>query len=89
LVRPNWSSPWEPAPLETFTIRGCSLRRARLSRRRLTALAQAARPDAGPQLGAQLAVLVDGMYTSAAHLGPAGPAAAGPALADALLRHLR
>jgi AcrR family transcriptional regulator len=57
--------------------------------RRLTDLAQAARPGAGPQLGAQLAVLVDGMYTSAAHLGPDGPAATGPALVDALLRARR
>jgi AcrR family transcriptional regulator len=57
--------------------------------RRLTDLAQAARPDAGPQLGAQLAVLADGMYTSAAHLGPDGPAATGPALVDALLRDRR
>lgn len=54
--------------------------------RRLTDLARAARPDAGPELGAQLAVLVDGMYTSAAHLGPNGPAATGPALAEVLLR---
>jgi AcrR family transcriptional regulator len=53
---------------------------------RLTDLARAAHPDAGEQLGDQLAVLVDGMYTSAAHLGPDGPAAAGPALAAALLR---
>jgi AcrR family transcriptional regulator len=57
--------------------------------RRLTDLAQATRPDAGPQLGAQLAVLADGMYTSAAHLGPDGPAATGPALVDALLRDRR
>jgi hypothetical protein len=49
--------------------------------RRLTHLARAARPDAG----AQLALLVDGMYTSAAHLGADGPAATGPTLADALL----
>ena len=41
---------------------------------------------AGEELGARLALLIDGMYTSAAHLGPDGPAAAGPALADALLR---
>jgi AcrR family transcriptional regulator len=54
--------------------------------RRLSDLAVGARPDAGPRLGAQLAVLIDGMYTSAAHLGPHGPAATGPALADALLR---
>jgi AcrR family transcriptional regulator len=57
--------------------------------RRLTDLARAARPDTGPELGAQLAVLIDGMYTSAAHLGPTGPAATGPALADALLREHR
>jgi AcrR family transcriptional regulator len=55
-------------------------------RQRLTDLATAAHPDAGAQLGDQLAVLVDGMYTSAAHLGPDGPAGAGPDLADALLR---
>jgi AcrR family transcriptional regulator len=54
--------------------------------RRLTDLATAAHADAGAQLGDQLAVLVDGMYTSAAHLGPNGPAAAGPDLADTLLR---
>ena len=38
----------------------------------------------GESLGSQLAVLVDGAYTSAAHLGPDGPAAAGLRLA----RHL-
>jgi hypothetical protein len=53
--------------------------------RRLTNLAALARPDVGPRLGAQLAVLIDGMYTSAAHLGPHGLAATGPELADALL----
>lgn len=45
--------------------------------RRLAALA-------GEPVGAQLAVLIDGAYTHAAHLGPHGPAAAGLALA----RHL-
>ena len=40
---------------------------------------------AGPERGAQLALVIDGMYTSAAHLGPGGPAAGGVALADALL----
>jgi AcrR family transcriptional regulator len=53
--------------------------------RRLTALAEAVRPGRGQELGARLALLVDGMYTSAAHLGPGGPAAAGPAFAAALL----
>jgi AcrR family transcriptional regulator len=48
---------------------------------------QLARGDGGPgagggagdggTLGAQLAMLIDGAYTSAAHLGPDGPAAAG------------
>ena len=37
------------------------------------------RPGEGDQLGDQLALLIDGMYTSAAHLGPAGPRAAAPA----------
>ncbi len=39
----------------------------------------------GTELGRQLAVLVDGAYTSAAHLGPDGPAAAGLALARQLI----
>ena len=43
----------------------------------------------GPERGAQLALIVDGMYTSAAHLGPDGPAASGLALAEALLRGAR
>jgi AcrR family transcriptional regulator len=40
---------------------------------------------AGATLGGQLALLIDGMYTSAAHLGAGGPAAGGSALAAALL----
>jgi hypothetical protein len=40
----------------------------------------------GESLGSQLAVLIDGAYTSAAHLGPDGPAAAGLGLARALVR---
>lgn len=40
----------------------------------------------GTELGRQLAVLVDGAYTSAAHLGPDGPAAAGLKLARTLVR---
>lgn len=55
--------------------------------RRLTELAVALTRDeaAGTSLGRRLAVLVDGAYTSAAHLGPAGPAADGLALARALV----
>jgi AcrR family transcriptional regulator len=52
---------------------------------RLRNLALAVSPTSGEQLGARLALIVDGMYTSAAHLGPDGPAAAGPGLAEALL----
>jgi len=40
----------------------------------------------GESLGCQLAVLIDGAYTSAAHLGPDGPAATGLGLARHLVR---
>jgi AcrR family transcriptional regulator len=40
----------------------------------------------GDRLGHQLAVVVDGVYTSAAHLGPDGPAREGLALARQLAR---
>lgn len=52
---------------------------------RLTALVTSIRPASGHELGDQLALLIDGIYTNAAHLGVTGPAAAGPALALALL----
>jgi len=53
-------------------------------RERLVALAAQLRPGpSGTALGEQLAVLVDGMYTNAAHLGAAGPAAAGADLPNA------
>lgn len=42
-------------------------------------------PDAAAALAGQLATLLDGAYTNAAHLGPAGPAAAGLALAHQLV----
>lgn len=58
-------------------------------RDRLTRLAARLDPDAGPALGGQLAVLVDGAYTSAAHLGPDGPAADGLRLARDLGRERR
>jgi AcrR family transcriptional regulator len=49
------------------------------------ALRHTGRTDAGAALGQQLAVLVDGAYTNAAHLGPSGPARAGLTLARALV----
>ncbi len=52
---------------------------------RLQALAEQLRPGSGAVLGAQLAVVLDGMYTNAAHLGADGPAAAVPELVDSLL----
>lgn len=54
-------------------------------RRRLVALAERVRPGAGETLGAQLALVIDGMYTNAAHLGAEGPAASGPALVAQIL----
>ena len=53
--------------------------------RRLVGLAERVQPGAGETLGAQLALLIDGMYVNAAHLGADGPAASGPALAQRIL----
>lgn len=53
--------------------------------RRLVALAERVRPGSGDILGAQLALLIDGMYVNAAHLGADGPVASGPALARQIL----
>ena len=53
---------------------------------RLTRLATQLDRARGPALGGQLAVLVDGAYTSAAHLGAGGPAADGLRLARDLVR---
>jgi len=56
-------------------------------RDRLIALGQAlVGGAAGPALGEEIALVVDGMYVSAAHLGPDGPAARGPALVETLLQ---
>lgn len=52
----------------------------RLARRLLSSNASAAE-----RLASQLAVLIDGAYTSAAHLGPSGPAASGLDLARQLV----
>jgi hypothetical protein len=56
---------------------------------RLVGLGERIAHGRGDELGAQLALLVDGMYVNAAHLGPGGPAAAGPALAAALVETAR
>jgi AcrR family transcriptional regulator len=56
---------------------------------RLVGLAERVSSGRGALLGAQLALVVDGMYVNAAHLGPGGPAAAGPALAAALVEGCR
>jgi AcrR family transcriptional regulator len=61
--------------------------RAELARR-LVELSTAVSPSRGPQVGRELAVLIDGVYTSAAHLGPDGPAAAGLQLARRLVAEL-
>jgi AcrR family transcriptional regulator len=50
-----------------------------------TELAEELTPERGPILGAQLAVVIDGCYTSATHLGPDGPAADGLVLARRLI----
>jgi AcrR family transcriptional regulator len=55
-------------------------------RDRLRGLAEQVAPAQGERLGDQLALLVDGMYTSAAHLGAGGPAAGGADLAGALVQ---
>ena len=56
--------------------------RAELLARLTTSVARAGGP---PAMAGQLATLIDGAYTSAAHLGPDGPAAAGMALARTLV----
>ena len=56
-------------------------RMARLARR--SGLVE--RAGGRPELAGQLATLIDGAYTSAAHLGPNGPAAAGMGLAHVLV----
>jgi AcrR family transcriptional regulator len=52
--------------------------------KRLRRLAKRARPGE-PELGDQLALLIDGIYTSGAHLGPRGPAASAPKLVARLI----
>ena len=52
----------------------------------LTRLSARLAGDDGQALASQLAVLIDGAYTNAAHLGPDGPAAAGLSLARHLIQ---
>jgi len=52
---------------------------------RLQRLASELDPDEGRRLARQLAVIIDGAYLSAAHLGAGGPASEGVALARRLI----
>ncbi len=73
----------DPAHPARAAARGYRLElHARLSR---LSAAMVHEPDRAAALAGQLATLIDGAYTSAAHLGPQGPAAAGLALAHALV----
>jgi AcrR family transcriptional regulator len=58
-------------------------------RERLRGLAGQIAPDEGERLGDQLTLVIDGMYTNAAHLGPDGPAGGGADLADVLIEAAR
>jgi AcrR family transcriptional regulator len=74
----EFDDPAHPARVAARSYRAALLER-------LTGLAEQLRPGRGRALGAQLAVIVDGVHTSAAHLGADGPAASGLALARALI----
>jgi len=52
---------------------------------RLRRLAALLAPDR-PELADQLALIIDGMYTNAAHLGPGGPASSAATLVEHLLK---
>jgi AcrR family transcriptional regulator len=65
---------------------------ARYRKRLRARLRQAGReldPQVGTELGDRLALLIDGAYISASHLGPDGPSAAGLTLARELVRQVR
>lgn len=63
------------------------LHRTRL-RNHLVDLADRLDPERGAEVGEQLAVVVDGIYLNAAHLGSDGPAASGHRLALTLINEL-
>jgi AcrR family transcriptional regulator len=78
----EFADPAHPARVAAREYRAELLLRLRDLTDRLTS-------EGGEALASQLALLIDGMYVNAAHLGPRGPAAAGPALADALIEAAR
>ncbi|MEM8618945.1 MAG: TetR/AcrR family transcriptional regulator [Actinomycetota bacterium] len=55
---------------------------------RLVNVADRLDPERGAEIGERLAVVIDGIYLNAAHLGPSGPAASGHRLALALIDEL-
>jgi AcrR family transcriptional regulator len=75
----EFDDPGHPARVEA------RLYRQQLAARLIGLGVAVAGPGGGEALGRQVAVLVDGAYTSAAHLGPDGPAADGLALARRLV----
>ena len=79
----EFDDPDHPARVEARTYR------EELAARLVALGTAAAGPATGPVLGHQLAILVDGAYTNAAHLGPHGPAATGMALARSLVADTR
>lgn len=79
----EFTDPDHPARAAARDYRLQLLERLRSLTRRLCT------PRAGDRLAARLALVIDGMYTNSAHLGPDGPAAEGLALARALIRDAR
>jgi AcrR family transcriptional regulator len=75
----EFADPAHPARRVARDYRAGLLERLRTTTRTLVAGRAAA------ELADELALVIDGMYTSAAHLGPDGPARRGPALARRLV----
>ena len=76
----EFPDPEHPARVEARAYREALLTRLRAPCRRL-------RPGTpGRHLADSLALIIDGMCTSAVHLGPSGPAARGRKLARELIR---
>jgi AcrR family transcriptional regulator len=77
----EYADPRHPARAAARDYRTALHERLALLARRLLP----GQPGSAAALAGQLATLIDGAYTSAAHLGPDGPAAAGLGLADDLV----